>query len=498
MLKRNLIANYLGQGWAAIMGFAFIPVYIKYLGIESYGLIGLFGVLQAWLGLLDMGMTPTLSREMARFTGGIHSAMSIRDLLRSIEVVAVAVAVMIAAGVGFSASWLSTSWLQVEKLPVPVVAQAVVIMGAVTALRFVESIYRSSITGLQQLVLLNILSSAMATIRGFGAVGILIWVSPTIEAFFLWQGVTGLVSLVMLALATYGALPKAERSGRFSVEALRGIWKFAGGMMGITLLALLLTTVDKMILTKLLTLSEYGYYTLASVVAGALYVLAIPITTAWFPRLSQFHASGDNVGLVTCYHQGAQLVSVIAGSAALVIMVNSETLLQLWTQDPSLAQRTAPLLRLLVLGNLLNCLMWIPYQSQLAHGWTGLAVRTNIVAVTVIMPAILWVTPRYGAVGAAWVWVALNACYCLIGIHFMYRRILKNEKWLWYRQDLLKPLIAATIVVMVVKWLLPNPATILSQFCTLIFASVLTLIAAALAAQLIRKQILAATISFLD
>lgn len=488
MLKRNLIANYIGQGWASFMGLAFIPVYIRYLGIESYGLIGLFGVLQAWLALLDMGMTPTLSREMARFTAGIHSATSIRDLLRSIEVVATAVAVLISVGVAFSANWLATSWLHADHLPLPVVTQAFVIMGAVTALRFLEGIYRSSIVGLQRQVLLNMVSSAIATIRALGGVGILIWLSPTIEAFFLWQGLTSLLSLVILSLATYGALPKAKRSGKFSMEALRGIWKFAGGMMGITLLSLLLTTVDKMILTKLLTLSEYGYYTLASVVAGALYVLVSPITAAWFPRLSQLHAAGDNGELVRAYHQGAQLVSVIAGSAALVIMVNADILLQLWTQEVSLSQRTAPLLSLLVLGNLLNCLMWIPYQSQLAHGWTGLATRINTVAVLVIVPAILWVTPRHGAVGAAYVWVSLNAGYCLIGIHFMYRRILKTEKWIWYRQDILKPLLAATIVVLVIKWMLPKPTTNLAQFSTLAFTSALTLAAAALSVQTLRQQ----------
>ena len=40
------------------MGLVFVPVYIKYLGIESYGLIGFFASLQAWFALLDMGMTP--------------------------------------------------------------------------------------------------------------------------------------------------------------------------------------------------------------------------------------------------------------------------------------------------------------------------------------------------------------------------------------------------------------------------------------------------------
>ena len=85
-IKNNLIANYLGQGWVALMGLAFIPLYIRYLGMEAYGLIGLFAVIQAWMTLLDMGMTPTLNREMARYTAGAHSSQSIRDLLRSLEI----------------------------------------------------------------------------------------------------------------------------------------------------------------------------------------------------------------------------------------------------------------------------------------------------------------------------------------------------------------------------------------------------------------------------
>ena len=46
-LKRNLIANYLGQCWVGVMSVVFIPLYIQYLGIEVYGLIGVFAVLTA-------------------------------------------------------------------------------------------------------------------------------------------------------------------------------------------------------------------------------------------------------------------------------------------------------------------------------------------------------------------------------------------------------------------------------------------------------------------
>ena len=37
------------------MGLAFIPLYIHYLGMEAYGLIGAFVLLQAWLALFGYG-----------------------------------------------------------------------------------------------------------------------------------------------------------------------------------------------------------------------------------------------------------------------------------------------------------------------------------------------------------------------------------------------------------------------------------------------------------
>lgn len=71
-LKRNVVVNYIGQGWVALMGIAFVPIYIKYLN-RGLWLDRLFVVLQMWLTLLDMGMTPTLHREVARYSAGAHS-----------------------------------------------------------------------------------------------------------------------------------------------------------------------------------------------------------------------------------------------------------------------------------------------------------------------------------------------------------------------------------------------------------------------------------------
>jgi len=461
------------------------------MGIEAYGLIGLFGMLQAWLGLLDMGMTPTLNREMARFTGGSQSASSIRDLLRSIEFISLSIATLVGLGIWGASGWLANNWLRSEDLPIHTVAQAFSIMGVVTALRFVEGIYRSCIVGLQRQVLFNAINSALATLRGLGAVGILIWVSPSIEAFFIWQGLISLLTVGVLATATYRALPKAGRAGQFSMSALRGIGRFAGGMMGITFLSLLLTQADKIILSKLLTLSEYGYYTLATVVAGGLFMLIGPVTQAWFPHLSELYAKKNQAELVIKYHQGAQLVSAFMGSAAIIMIVFAKPILQLWTHNAELVRRSATLLSLLALGNLFNGLMWMPYQTQLAHGWTGLTTRINIIGVVIIVPVYFWVTPRFGAEGAAWVWVALNAGYVLIGIHFMYRKILTSEKWHWYWKDVLQPLGVAVGVAMILHWVMPPEMVDLYKIIGLLVVSSITLLSAAFSADQVRQGIIA-------
>ena len=472
------------------MGLAFIPLYIKYLGIEAYGLIGMFALLQVWLNLLDMGMSPTLGREMARFSGGTHSAQSIRDLLRSIEVIALVIAALIASGIALSANWIANSWVQAESLPSGVVAQAFVVMGIVTAIRFMESVYRSSIVGLQRQVFYNVLNSAMATLRGFGAVGVLVWVSPSIEAFFIWHGLVSIATLMTLAKTTYATLPGAERAGQVSLDALKGVWRFAGGMVGITFLSLLLTQVDKVLLSKLLSLGDYGYYTLAAVVAGALYVVITPIIQAFYPRLCELHARNDQAALIDTFHLGAQLVSVFAGSVAIVVIMFAETFLRIWTQDADLAERSARLLSLLMLGNLLNGLMWIPYQAQIAYGWTSLAVRINTIAVVLIVPSILWVTPRFGAEGAAWVWLILNVGYILIGMHLMYRRIIINEKWRWYVQDVIIPLIAGVSAASLFGFFWSFEKNILFDIIKLVLTAIIVITSTGLAAHKVRRLIL--------
>lgn len=468
------------------MGLLFLPLYIKYLGLEAYGLIGIFAVLQGWLTLLDMGMTPVLGREMARFTGGQRSNQSVRDLLRTIEIIALLVAIATATGIWLAAGWLASDWLKADKLPLDLVAQTFSVMGVVTALRFIENIYRSAIVGLQRQVLLGVITSVMATLRGLGAVGIMIWVAPTIEAFFLWQAFLSVITLILLAAALYRTLPTSQIRPRFSLVELQNVWRFAAGISGSSFLALLLTQIDKILLSRILPLKNFGYYSLAIALTGALCFFTGPIGQAYYPRFTELSAKKDEPSLVVAFHSSMQILVVLMGTAAIMLIFFSESVLALWTRSAQLSLETAPLVTVLALGTLLNGLMWIPYQMQIAHGWTSLTMRVNGFAVMVLVPAVFWTAPRYGAIGVAWIWVILNVGYFGFCTYYMFKRLLKTERWRFYISDITVPLVSATLVASLGRWLLPETLEPFGQAVSLGIIAVLMLFAAGISASILR------------
>jgi O-antigen/teichoic acid export membrane protein len=295
----------------------------------------------------------------------------------------------------------------------------------------------------------------LATLRWAGVVGVLAWIDNSIEAFFLWQGLVSLLSVVFFVWKTYRILPAAERPARFDITALVRIRGFAGGMAVTTLLAILLTQIDKLLLSKLVSLESFGYYTLATSAASVLYFLTTPIVTAVAPRLTELVAKSDMSNLIDTYHRASQGLAVLLIPVTLVMAIFAEPVLYVWTGNVALSQQVAPLLVLLALGVMLNGFMHVPYMIQLAYGWTSFAVWLNLVSVGVIVPVILWAVPRFGATGAAWAWLLLNLGYVFVGVHFMHRRLLLDEKWRWYRDAVLKPTGVATLTVLIVYLLLP-------------------------------------------
>ena len=487
-VKRNIIANFIGQGVASALSLLLVPVYIHYLSIEAYALVGLYGVIQVWLTLLDLGMTPTLNREMARFTAGAVPAQSIKDLLRSLEIVVGGLAIAIALVLTLASDYLAHHWLKVQQLPIDEVARGLSLIGIVVGLRFCEGIYRSGIIGLQQQVWLNVAGVVLAVLRGVGAIAVLT-ISPTIQAFFVWQAFVSIVTLVVMGARLHLTLPRTSAPSRFSLPALMEVRRFAGGMFGMTVLAVLLTQVDKLLLSRLLPLDQFGYYMLASTVAASVYLAVGPVIQAVFPRLVALVASDNTEPLAQAYHDASQAVSVLLLPITMLLASFPRGVLFAWSGDAVLAARTAPILGALAIGAFLNALMQVPHHLQLAAGWTSLALKMNIVAVVILIPALLVAVPLHGPVAAAMVWIILNTGYLLVGIPLLHRRLLRGEMRAWVLNDVLAPTVGTAVAIFAATLFAPAiDDARLAWLAFLVGAGMLATIGAVLTASTIRAR----------
>ena len=490
VLKKNILANFSGNIWNGLMGLVFVPLYIRFMGIEAYGLIGIFASIIALFALLDMGLSSTLNREIACLVVQKNKAQDMRDLVRTLEVPYWSVGLLIALIVTFSSPLIAYHWVQVNELAPESVRTSVILMGLCVAFQWPIGLYSGGLMGLQRQVLLNGINIAAATIRGFGAVLILSLVSPTLEAYFLWQLAVSAMHLGLATFFLWRCLPSAPRAPRFRRDLLLNIWRFAAGMTGITVLVTILTQLDKIILSRMLTLEMFGYYSLASVVSLNLYRFVTPVFTATYPRLTMLMASGSHRELVNTYHAGAQLVSVLCLPVAVIVGTFSREILLLWTQDVKIANHAHVLVSILIAGTAINGMMNMPYALQLASGWTRLTFYSNLISVIVLVPALVLLSFAYGAAGAASVWVMLNIGYLLLMIPIMHRRLLPTEKWHWYINDVALPLFAACSVAGLLRLTIALPSNPIPLVGLLTMAYLLTLTATALASDVCRQRLL--------
>jgi len=484
-LRINILSNYAGQIWMAAMAVVFLPLYIRLLGMEAFGLVGLMLSFQSISQLFDFGIGGATNRELSRRAHDPALADGARDLVRSSEVVIWLLALAVGVAIWLCSGLMADHWLHLDRMGRGEATHAIAIMGVTIALLWPSAFYANCLSGLERQPALNVINAVFATLRYAGVLPVL-WAVPSLAAFLWWYALVGALQSITTAIVVWRTLPEGHRPARWSGIELRGSRRFAGGLFAIGLLAMGVSQLDRLSIASLRPLAELGYYTLAISIAAGLGRMVLPMFNAIYPRFSRLVARGEHTMLRELYHLGSQYLAVVVAAVAAVLVVFAHDVLYLWTGNAELSGKVALPLAILVAGSAFNGLMNIPYALQLANGWTRLAMGLNAASLLLGIPFCLWAVPRFGISGAACVWLLANLASVVIGIPVMHRRLLRGEMTEWYLHDVLPPVLAASVVALVLASLLPPLPRSILGVAWLAFASLLTLAASALASHNVR------------
>ena len=447
-LKTKAISSYIARFYAMFIGIIIYPFYLKYLGAEAYGLVGFFTMFQSWLALLDMGLSPTLTREAARLKHDPERMVEYRVLLRSIEFVFFVIAILITFTVWMGSGWISQHWLKVESIPLKDVAYCISLMGVMSGFRWFVSLYSGSIVGMERQIWYNSYLIVMMTFKSVGAFLLVKYVTQEPRHFFSYQLCIAVIELVVIRYKLYALFPAAKRTIRASFRAIKRILPFAVSIAYTSGFWVVVTQIDKLLLSHFIHLKEYGYYCLVIVLANAMMQMASPISQVLLPRMTSLLAQGREDEMRELYHKATQFVAVVMLAVAGCVAIFPRELLYAWTGNSEAADWGGPILFWYALSSAALSLSAFQYYLQYAYGKLKYHVMGTtyfgIFQILVLCLAVYY----YGAKGAAIAWFSIHMLGVMFWTWFIHNKFVPGLHKAWLLRDI-APAMAASMVMLI-------------------------------------------------
>jgi O-antigen/teichoic acid export membrane protein len=443
----SALATTASRLYVAVLGLIAMPWYARLLGEEAYGLVALFLLLQAWFQIFDLGFTAALTREAARQRAGALSARALWGLVVSLEALVWGLGVAAAGVLWWLADPLARHWLQLEGLSPESAAFAIRLMVVCTLLRLGTELYRGLLAGSERLVWLAGSAAAFGSLRLLGVLPFLVWAGPSPMAFFVYHLAVALLEVSVLRAQAMRRLPAVP--GWKPTPAWEPVQRVLGLSLAMSLATLvwaLSSQVDKLVLSGLLSLKDFGGFSLATTAAAAVLLATGALGDSLVPRLTALMAAGSADDLRRLYRQATQIGGVLAWSVAAWLAFHAESVLWVWTGQSDWAEQWAPVVVMYALGNAALALSAFPFYLQLAHGQLRLHVIGTGCMAILLVPVVWWAADAWGAPGASAAWLGANLMYLLLWTPLSHRRFAPGLHRSWLLDDVLPPALLALTV----------------------------------------------------
>ncbi|HKT17961.1 MAG TPA: oligosaccharide flippase family protein [Stellaceae bacterium] len=456
-LTKNIGAHIVGRVYTAAIGFAFVPIYLHFLGVEKYGLFALLNSYMAAAALLDLGFSFAMTRQVARLSEVAPERM--RDLVVTIGLPYCIAALLIAGAIYVLSSWITSVAIAADPgLPRQAVARAVGFAGFALTLQLPIFLFSGGLAGLQRQDLASAVTIFAVTLRHGVALLLLSRGLDSVEVLMASQAVVAGLGGAAAFIVLWAQLPFARDGARFRPALLLEAWGFAASVTTISICGTVVLQSDKAIIGAVLPLREVGVYMLASTVASNLLMLSQPVITVALPRFTQLAAARDWSTSQLTFQSLSQILAWMVLPVAVTIAALPHQALFAWTGNTSLAARASAPLSLLALGAGFS-ICDVGYALILARGQAARFAILTLVVSVVTVPTVYLATVHFGIVGAAAGMCAFFAGEFVI-CAIMLVHLVGSQEWSrWILKDVLAPFaLMAAIAGLIAEWGPSSPA----------------------------------------
>jgi O-antigen/teichoic acid export membrane protein len=417
---RDLVWSLAGQCTPVLAAVFTIPVLIRTLGADRFGILALAWTLVGYFNLFDLGMGRALAQVVAEKRGQ-NDAREIPPLVWTTLLCTVGLGCIAALLLNLAAPWLvyralkvpedlrleSLQSLRLLSVCIPVVMGAAALRGVLEAHeRFRET-------------------NALRILTGF-----LIFLGPMLVLPFSTQ-LLPIVAVLAVTRGLDGAahlwlctrlLSWPRLSG--GMDRLLPLFRLGGWMTLSNIVSPLMVYLDRFFIGSLISMAAVAYYTVPYDMVANMGTIPAALVVILFPAFSAHHKL-DPDRARRLFGQGIRTAAIALLPLTVIVIALSDVGLRWWV-GAEFADHGARVLRWLALGRFVNGLAQIPLAFLQGIGRPDLPAKLHLIELP-LYAALAWgLTRAWGIEGTAVAWgarVALDAFF----LFAMTRRFLRGD-----------------------------------------------------------------------
>lgn len=400
LLAKNTVFNLLGQVVPMAAAFLSIPIIIRGLGTERFGVLSLVWMIVGYFSLFDMGIGRATKKYVAEYLG----RGEIEELPKLV--------------------WTSISMLAAFGAIAAILLAAFNPLLVVRVLNLPEALKPETIKALYLLAL-----SLPLTLGSNGAMGVLeaqqrfdlvnaikvpasilsfvtpLMVLPFSKSLYPITAVLLVNRLAVFAIYFYLCLkhtPNMKRVAFPEIAYLKELLGFGGWLTVSNIISPFMAYMDRFIVASVLTMSAVAYYSTPYDMITKLWIIPGGLIGVVFPALSATFEA-DTERFVLLYERSSKYIMMTLSPVILIIVTFAAPFLKFWL-GATFAVESAMVLQLLAVGILLNSIGMVPYAAIQAMGRPDLTAKLHMIELPVYLGMIWFFIGKIGIDGVAMCW----------------------------------------------------------------------------------------------
>ena len=393
---RNSIINFSGQVLVAIAGFTLLPLTVRHLGPDRYGLIAIAFVLLGSFTLVEMGLGRAATNFVATAISE-HRYEEIPALVWTSSLFQAAIGLIIAIPVACASAFV-VGTLHISKQLSSDARMAIIALAFCAPFVLATSSLRGALEGAQCFAAVNAIKCtvnvamyavpALFSLRGYS-------VAAIIEALLIVR-IFGAVAFFSCCVVL---LPKASWTFRLmELRELKRLVSYSGWVAISNCIVPFLVQIDRYLIGAIVSVAAVTYYALPFELMNGLWIVPASMAAVLFPGFSSFK-SGDT-RLSELFIRSTKYILLLLGIAVSIVCVFAFDILRIW-QGGIIAARSHEVLIVLSLGVLMNSIGWVPANFLLGRGRPDIPAKIHMVQAPIYLAGAFLMIRWFGILGAA-------------------------------------------------------------------------------------------------